>query len=804
MSPIGVTRIGDILVELKVDGKFFLFFIKKGRAEKFIDFFANLRDPKDAIPRLYEIKEKFSLSGKDVDNIKKCIAKLLNEHRSDIPPEEKREVTYFDEAPESELLHPAGGIKDDFVYEPLGNWHYLWVTKDKRGVSKAAFDEEAESFTIDINGREYIFREKPLRVFPWHRLSKHDVKAYIDGTYQVKSGNEIYQMVKNYFESFGDYEEPWHSPVITLVVLESCLSEFLDSLFYLDVGSEGFGSGKTTLIEAIAGISYHGVLGGSVSPASQARLGKRWNPNWGLDEFDRAQDESDLSYLLARVGYRKNIPYIRWNPERDEEEMCESFAVRSYSYYDDVEPALKQRSLAHIVLSKSMDSRVPIINMIREKFEHKIATDLMFWRLEYLVKNLDSLKESRHVGNVDSLLLEGKEKVRETLFNEMTKNLSPMERKFLEVLKGRESELTFIAIQVSRAVSVNILKDILEALKVKVVEERSTDDPAFEEFRNLVKIEIMRGTKQTYLKNIIEELNEWCKERGLKPIKGRTIKRYYTELGFRMNKNIKRVSGGLFLTIDDKVKKRVEYLESEKISDEMLDKAMEIVGPPDVSCVNNVGKPYVGGVSKTLQQPSTSEELCFFCSEPIKEEVWSMSSRIGKYAETRKYTEKPCHEQCGYDFLYKLAEETGKHILKTAPTHPTQVFQTQLTQPTPPLKKPEIPSAEAIGAAFDEFKKTEAVTTPIQVPVLPQTAEPKLTPLHKEIKELILSFKYVWATKGFTLEQIMGIIGVRFGMKGEKALPSVLSHLTNNHILEKIAENKWKFVGVDIDVRKRD
>jgi|GEM_PF-3055618 len=476
---------------------------------------------------------------------------------------EQREFLIGDEPP----LDAAGGIKP-FIYEPIGDGWYVWIKDGKKGVSRVNYDQERKGFFLSLDGDEFRFKEVLLGTLPWATPPRQEVMDFIKERKRVMSGSELFSLIKKYFTVFIDLTNEWQATISALGVFESQLRDVLrTSLFYITFASS-FGAGKTTALEAETELFYHGLAGSSVSDASQGRVGEFYRASWGFDEYDEFAGET--SKALSRVGYRPGGHYIRWNPDKNQPDITDPYAVRAFTIHSEHEAALKTRSLTYIELLKSSDHRVPIINKYRRDIANQLTRELWFWRLDFLSKyeagdSGDSGDASKSVfGELASL---SKEEFREGLYRKHTKGFLPSEVRLLEALRGRDAELVHTAISVARLIDTpEIIDDLVAAINQKRLEEAGEHDARFLKLVDIVKQHVNNpktelGKTEIRLPDITNELIEWCKQNDQKVPAPSTLSSWYRRLDIVKGVNVRHCKDGNYLLLDERVKNAIKSLE---------------------------------------------------------------------------------------------------------------------------------------------------------------------------------------------------------------------------------------------------
>ena len=405
------------------------------------------------------------------------------------------------------LLHPAGGLTDTFVYEPIGNDEYVYHTKDnKKGFVRVNTEYEnpmkkrEPRYFILIEDGSYYFSKKPSKEWLFKFPKRETLNEWIEGEKPSLPLKQLWQLTQIYFKTFLDFPHDYEFPIATLFVVESWLAELLPVVFYLMVKGE-FGGGKTVTAEAITAICRHGYETGNLSPPFVARSIESQKLTMFVDELDSVAGtkDSDL-YSIFRQGYRRSGTYSRIHPETLEPQCFNVFGAKLYSVHTEIEQALQTRTIP-IHIRETGEPEYPVVNMDVSSFSELLRVEWFLWyldnvlmlrdnRLETLdalsMLNLESsvaqvvtvvlLSEGVHSeNNVDSVA----EKIRKAMFK---KKVAPLKNRQLEQLKqltGRNTELGFLCFTFSNLVGIDLDKQIMLTFAQKLVEEGERTEVGF-------------------------------------------------------------------------------------------------------------------------------------------------------------------------------------------------------------------------------------------------------------------------------------------------------------------------------------
>ena len=411
------------------------------------------------------------------------------------------------------IIHGAGGLYDDLVIEPLGNYCYLYNYKDKKGKVFANFDPDTKVASLDINGENFYFKSKPLKDCLFRTPSDNSIEKYLNGSYPIKTKTELYNSLVNFYKIFYEVPGEFYYHIIAIGTLQSWLIEVLSTVFYLCFSAQ-FGAGKTAFLEGGSIVSHHGFLAGNISSASVARATAEQKLSLWADELDvKSNSKDNETFLTFRQGYKRNNPYVRQKETRTGyvNEIFDTFSSKSYSVHSKSEDALGSRGI-EIPLRISDDKTLPVLNMYKEQLGFPLFEDLFFWYMENATMLITSTMATRatekNTRATDFLLslpslpsfprflapetgVCNIKKVRDQLFKEYTKSFSEKEIETLKVFFGRNEELIYIALLVCKIFEIDQLANLEHTFKQKVQNEG--DDNIFV---NLLK---------EYLKEIFQD-----------------------------------------------------------------------------------------------------------------------------------------------------------------------------------------------------------------------------------------------------------------------------------------------------------
>ncbi|MEM3698220.1 MAG: hypothetical protein QXQ94_12145, partial [Candidatus Bathyarchaeia archaeon] len=264
--------------------------------------------------------------------------------------EAEERVKKIREAPH--ILHPAGGITEKFVYEPVSFGKYVYRTADgKRGFANLRIEYEDDEeqrkphWLIEVEGEQYYFKDKPPKEFLFSMPCVEIVEKWVKGEKQSLTTEQLWRLNAVYLRTFLDFPREFEFSVTQLFIQQSWLTEILPVVFYLGVKGE-FGGGKTVTGETVVLACRHGYFTGNLSPPFVARAIQDHKITLMVDELDAVAGtkDSDLNCIF-RQGYRRGLKYSRVNPDTLETESYEVFGPKLFTVYAEIEEALQTRTI---------------------------------------------------------------------------------------------------------------------------------------------------------------------------------------------------------------------------------------------------------------------------------------------------------------------------------------------------------------------------------------------------------------------------------------------------------------------------
>ena len=468
------------------------------------------------------------------------------------------------------ILHPAGGLTDTFVYEPLGTREYVYCTKDgKKGIVQVQIEYEdpekkkGPSWKIQIEGRPYFFAKKPPKEWLFDTPDRYLIQKWVDGKKQSLTVEELWSLNSTYLRTFLDFPHQYEFSATLLFIQQTWLVEILPVVFYLGIKGE-FGGGKTVTGEAVVNVSKHGYLTGNLSPPFVARAIEDQKITLMVDELDSiaGTKDSDLNSIF-RQGYRRGSRYSRVNPDTLESESKEIFGPKLFTVHSDIEEALQTRTIP-LHVRETEDPKYPIVNMDKGAFGKLVYAENFLWYLDNILVFRDNelhMINSLATFQLDILdLLDLKisdfnidakaTKIRETLFEKKRSLISEGQ---VSQVAGRNTELMFLCFALSNIIKISCDDDIKKTFEQKLIEESERSELGYLGLLRdvLTELWISKQNEPDYLtdegfvkisnKEIYNRFNENLKKEydaGVSPAK---FKAYMLEFGFTDALNRKKL-----------------------------------------------------------------------------------------------------------------------------------------------------------------------------------------------------------------------------------------------------------------------
>jgi hypothetical protein len=389
------------------------------------------------------------------------------------------------------ILHPAGGLTDSFVYEPLGTREYVYRTRDgKKGMVPLQIDyEDPEkkknpSWKIQIEGKPYYFSKKPPKEWLFNTPDREIIQKWVDGKKQSLTTEGMWNFNSTYLRTFLDFPHQYEFSTTLLFIQQTWLVELLPVVFYLGIKGE-FGGGKTVTGEAVVNVSRHGYLTGNLSPPFVARAIEDQKISLMVDELDSlaGTKDSDLNSIF-RQGYRRGSRYSRVNPDTLESESKEIFGPKLFTVHSDIEEALQTRTLP-LHVRETEKKEYPIVNLDKAAFGKLVYAENFLWYLDKILTFRDNelhtinglatntldLLDTLDLKISDSNIDEKASEIRATLFEKKRRLISEHQVNQVSQVAGRNTELMFICFTLANIIKIGCDDDIKKTFEQKLIEE---------------------------------------------------------------------------------------------------------------------------------------------------------------------------------------------------------------------------------------------------------------------------------------------------------------------------------------------
>jgi hypothetical protein len=524
---------------------------------------------------------------------------MANEEITISKVDEKGEIEY------------KGGIIPPFeiVYEPLGKGYYVWKCGKQKGLSEITVEEDKPS-TLSIGPYNFNFKQviKPeaqsfFETLPFKVPRLETVNQWIEEKRTSRDLEAISKDVSNYVKILLDLEAPYEYNLGQIWVIQTWLRRKLSFSWNLDFGGP-FGAGKTAALMALVELAFHPYLG-TPRASTLARLNGKYDLTWLIDEYDKAKrvegKESLLDMIIRQGNYRGNL-VTRWNYERGREETFDPFGPKIISYHTELETALKQRSLYHFKMPKSLDYRLPIVNTLSQLMSMKIFEDLFIWYMDNILSvNVQLLPQlpilpdktvtpeeaiwlminqtkqepypavtintsnSGNNGNESHDIIQS---IRTKLYDAVTGDLSEQEKGLIKKLIGRTGQVAYFVIRLAKSVKLNgYIEDLDKALQLKQEEEEPEEYDSIQIVKDTIGkfIYVDKKTETNYTK-LYKSARQIAKDEWGQVLTANAFGRALRDIGFRYQKNlVRRKSGKVRLLIfDELIRKNIPEPEKEE------------------------------------------------------------------------------------------------------------------------------------------------------------------------------------------------------------------------------------------------
>ncbi len=345
---------------------------------------------------------------------------------------------------------------------------------------------------FEINGNRFFFKQKKVydgRLF--YNIPDVDlVKKYLEGDYKPRAYADINKDIINHLNVLFDFKGNVDVQTSSLCIGQSWIKPRLNEFFFYGVDSS-YGGGKTTLGEIVYFSMRHGFVGGNISSASIPRLTDELDLNIFIDEIDQNSKDDDCMAIL-RKGQRRGNPYVRCEGRDNRPVAYDLAGIHGFSFRSELEDAFMNRAL-RIHSVKSNDYMLPVINSAKKDILKPLADELFIWYLDNIFKFDSNIvatcsEEKGILPHFSDMTLS-----RKKIYDSLTAHLNIQEKEFLTKVFGRDSELTFLCLHVSKILGL----DILENLKT-IMTNRGHDELSSESYY----LEALKEFIYQYSKNI--------------------------------------------------------------------------------------------------------------------------------------------------------------------------------------------------------------------------------------------------------------------------------------------------------------
>jgi hypothetical protein len=272
-------------------------------------------------------------------------------------------------------VHPAIGLVGDTAY--VGVWLPCDVSelKENKRTGKTTIHRTIKDllFLITDNRKsilanDEIFMEKGWRLAckPIHyknRWPMADVKAWLDGTFQVPEPRIVFDNVLSAWKKYMEFSDPKEYEFKTLWDIATYFH-----ILFLTFGYDYFGgvkrSGKTKGLMVHKGLAFNAILSNNMSTASIYRLVQNARCTLLIDESEKLSNperaQEFRSILLA--GYKAGEVVYRVDKNQREKLVPEAFEVYS------------PKALANISgLEDVLEDRIPHSTYMQRGLDHKVV-----------------------------------------------------------------------------------------------------------------------------------------------------------------------------------------------------------------------------------------------------------------------------------------------------------------------------------------------------------------------------------------------------------------------------------------------
>lgn len=442
--------------------------------------------------------------------------------------------------------------KHKILIEQVNPSLFFIKIKDKQALCPVEEIKDFSKEKPEVLGRGFIYQDILFlfnnsnvydgRMF-YNIPEKYKFEQFLKGDLKILSYEVLNEKLSLALKTMFDFSDDTDITTSSLAIGQSWLKPWLNEFFFYGIDATK-GGGKTTLGEIVYFLMRHGFVGGNISMAAIPRLIEELDLNIFIDEIDQQLKDEDIPSIL-RKGQRRGNPYVRCEGRNHRPVAYDVSGIHGYSYRSEIEDAFMDRSL-RIHTTKSMDSRLPIINSYKKEILKSLADELFFWYLE----NIFVVGCSKESG-VGSISLDKEFLKRDSIFSLITKNLSESELNILKSVFGRDSELTFLCFNVSRHLGLDFIEEIQKVIHKKKEDSQTSDNFYFETLKEFIlsklktlKLKILKDGNNIgvpfYPKSLLyQEFIKYLRELQVLSIGTKKFNSLLRDLGFMEGINIR-------------------------------------------------------------------------------------------------------------------------------------------------------------------------------------------------------------------------------------------------------------------------
>lgn len=375
------------------------------------------------------------------------------------------------------------------IIEQIDPEHFLYnnngkigiaLVEEKREIKDAKLVSIGKGFELKIDNEDILFLFKgriyDARLF-YNVPSLYQCEQFVNGKTKIRSYQDIQIDIKKSLKEMFDFTNQIDIETSNITIAQSWIKPLLNNFFFYGIDST-FGGGKTTLGEIVYFLMRHGFVGGNISTAALVRLADELDLNVFVDEIDQNQTDDDMMAML-RKGQRRNNPYVRCEGRDNHPVAYDIAGCHGFSYRSEIEDAFMSRSL-RVHTSKSMDSRLPVINTYKQEVLKSLADELFFWFISnILVVGCSGKEGCSRTFNTYNIS-------RDSIFNVLVRNLSADEVEYLKKVFGRDTELTYLCLETCSSLGINMLQEIKSIMTNKKADAESSESFYFDELKEFI------------------------------------------------------------------------------------------------------------------------------------------------------------------------------------------------------------------------------------------------------------------------------------------------------------------------------